>query len=255
MLKRSIASLIVIMMIGGLTTTVLSQEKPRDTWEYIMLTPDRNHLKTLSDNMHQHNAKYHSEAPYQAYVFNISTGPNIGKIIWEMGPINFTDLDSRPSDNGHDDDWRDNILPYVKHVTHGEYWKTDMELSLLESMDPNAMTHPLLIVRFMNVNQKNGYLVDSFLEKIKATVEAMDNPNPWGVYDNLFRQGEKGRHLATVRFLKNWAELDEDDNFKKVFIKVHGENEWQKFIDTSSDAFTDSWDEIYQYNAYMSGKQ
>lgn len=254
MLKRTTSSLIVIMMLCGLFTNVSAQDAPRIIWEYMMLTPDKSNLKKLQDNMHDHNAKYHNQVPYQAYVFTIATGPNIGKIIWQMGPLNFTDLDSRPSDNGHDEDWRDNVLPYIKYTTNGEYWKTDMKISELENMDPNTVTHPLLSVRYMNVNQEQGYLVDDILEKIKATRGEMDDPNPWGVYDNLFQQGEKGRHLATVRFLKNWAELDEDGNFKEAFIKAHGEKEWPKFLDAYEDAFTDSWDEIYQYNAHMSGK-
>lgn len=253
MLKKTTSSLIVIMMLCGFSTTLIAQDSPRAIWETLMLTPDKGNLKKLQDNMRKHNTKYHNEGAYKAYVFSIITGPNTGKIVWEMGPHNFTDLDSRPSDGGHNEDWRDNIMPYIESMTDGEYWKTDTDLSMLENLGEAEVTHPILIIRYMNVDQEMGYLVDGVLEKIKATIEAMDDPNPWGVYDNMFRQGNRGRHLCTIRFVKNWAEFDEKGNFKEVFTKVHGENEWQKFLDAFDDAFTDSWDEILEYNPYMSG--
>ena len=36
---------------------------------------------------------------------------NSGKIVWQMGPMMFSHNDSRPSEGGHDEDWRDNVLP------------------------------------------------------------------------------------------------------------------------------------------------
>lgn len=82
-----------------------------------------------------------------------------------MGTFNFTDLDSRPSDGGHDEDWRDNVMPFVESMTNGEYWKTDIDLSLLEKLDPEEVLYPLILVHFMNVNK--GYLVDEYLKKTK----------------------------------------------------------------------------------------
>lgn len=82
----------------------------------------------------------------------------------------------------------------------------------------------------------------------------MEGENPWGVYWNEFRQGDLGRHVASVGFLKNWAEMDDDNNFKETFEKVHGKSKWQAFLDLGDRTFSNSWDEVWSYNKHMSGK-
>ena len=82
----------------------------------------------------------------------------------------------------------------------------------------------------------------------------MDGDNPWGLYYNEFRQGYKiGRHMAAVRFMKNWAEYDKEDNFKEHFLKVNGEDSWNAFDKGMTETFSNSWDEIQEYNATLSG--
>ena len=39
------------------------------------------------------------------------------------GHLPFSDLDNRPSDGGHDDDWSGNVLPLTHGMHDGYYWK------------------------------------------------------------------------------------------------------------------------------------
>jgi len=258
MIKRSISLLMMVALVFGAMTTIQAQESSAKykMWENIMLTPDYTKLKVLGENMRKHNQKYHKDGPYEATVYNIATGPNVGKIIWEMGALTFTHLDARPSAGGHDEDWRDNVMPYVKKMNTAEYWKEDSKLSNVGMLDGDNSKYPLLYLRYWEVNPDQDHQVNGLLEKISETIKAMEGDNPWGVYDNQMRQGLKiGRHLATVGFMKNWAEMDdESNNFKETFLKVHGENSWDGFIDSMSDAFTNSWDEVWEFNAALSGK-
>jgi hypothetical protein len=89
--------------------------------------------------------------------------------------------------------------------------------------------------------------------QVSETIKSMDGENPWGLYYNSFLQGDLGRHVATVSFLKNWAEMDEDRNFKESYEKLFGENLWDNFIETLEDTFTNRWDEIWVYNKNLSG--
>ena len=98
-------------------------------WEAIFLTPDNTKLKVLGENMRAHNRKYHNEGAHKATVYNVTTGPDVGKIIWMMGPLQYKDMDTRPAAGGHDEDWRDNIMPYVKKMEHGEHWTQDVKNS------------------------------------------------------------------------------------------------------------------------------
>ncbi len=130
-------------------------------------------------------------------------------------------------------------MPYVKKLSHGEYWKQDMELSNTDMMDGNVGNTPILHIRFHEVAEGHGYSVDHLLDQISSTIKAMDGDNPWGVYDNQFRQGYRiGDFLATVSFLKNYAEYDEPNTFKDILIKLHGEDVWQPFIRGMADSMS-----------------
>jgi hypothetical protein len=256
MIKKTISLLLMFFIAIGSMLTVNAQDNSSyDMWESLMLTPDNTKIKALGEAMSKHNKKYHANGPYKATVYNISSGPNAGKLIWEMGPLKFSDLDGRPSAGGHDEDWRDNVMPNIKRMNTIEYWKEMDEVSNTGMLDDNNVTHPLLIVRYHEISKGNGSNISRLLKQISETVKAMDGENPWGVYSNELRQGFTiGRHIATVGFMKNWAELDKDDKFKETFIKVHGDNSWDAFIDGMDHTFANSWDEIWEYNATLSGK-
>ena len=243
-------------IVFGTMITVNAQEESKsyNMWEDILLTPDNTKLKVLGDNMRKHNATYHKNAPYIATVYNITTGPNSGKIIWQMGPMKYSHNDNRPGKGGHDSDWRDNVMPYIKKMHTIEYWRQDDELSNTSMLDGDDAKYPIFFVRYSEVEDGHGSSIKPFFKMVSETIKAMDGENPWGLYYNEFRQGDLGRHLATVGFYKNWAEFDEDNNFKKTFLKVHGEDSWDSFIDMGERTFSNSWDEIWEYNAHMSGR-
>lgn len=254
MFKRTISLFMMVAISLGAVLTVNAQDDSYTMFESLMLTPDNTKLKALGEAMSKHNKKYHATGPYLARVYNISTGPNAGKLVWEMGPLKFSDLDGRPSKGGHDEDWRDNVMPNIKKMNTVEYWKERSKISNTSMLDPNKVTHPLLYIRYREINKGKGSNITRLLKQISETVKAMDGENPWGVYTNEFQQGYTiGRHIATVGFMKNWAELDDDTNFKETFIKVHGDNSWQAFLDGMDDTFANTWDEIWEYNANLSG--
>ena len=255
MIKKTISLITMFAMVLSFVSTLNAQDdKSYAMWESIMLTPDNSNVKTLSDNMRAHNAKYHAGGPYDATVYNITTGPNSGKIIWMMGPMMFKHNDTRPSEDGHDEDWSGNVMPYIKKMHTIEYWKQDDKLSNTSMLDGNNDTYPLQFVRYHEIEKGEGASSGVFLGMVSATIKAMEGDNPWGVYWNEFRQGDLGRHVATVGFMKNWAEMDDDNNFKATFEKVHGKDKWQAFLDLGDRTFSNSWDEVWSYNKHMSGK-
>jgi hypothetical protein len=256
MIKKSISQFLIVLIIVGANFSLNAQEdsKTYTMMESVMLTPDYTKLKVLGENMRAHNAKYHKEGPNKAVVYNITTGPNTGKIIWMMGPLMYSHLDSRPAEGGHDEDWRDNVMPFIKKIHTAEYWRLDGKLSNMSMMDGDNSKYPLIFVRYGEIDENHGYSLDSFFEMVGNTIKSMEGENPWGLYYNEFRQGDLGRHLASVSFMKNWAELDDDNSFKDAFDKTIGKSKWQGFLDMSESIFTNSWDELWTYNAHMSGK-
>lgn len=257
MIKKSIFLPFLVLIFLSANVNLNAQEDSKDyaMWESIMLTPNNAKLKVLSDNMRAHNAKYHKEGAYNATVYNIISGPHSGNIIWMMGPMMFKHNDSRPSEGGHDEDWRDNVMSHIKKMHSIEYWKQDDKLSNTSMLEGKNDTYPLQFIRYHEIEKgESASSVGVFLEMVSSTIKAMDGENPWGVYWNEFRQGDLGRHLATVGFMKNWTEMDDDNDFKGTFEKVHGKGKWEAFLDLGDRLFSNTWDEMWSYNAYMSGK-
>ena len=248
------ASLMMLAIVFTFSTTVNAQEsEDYEMWEDIMITPDNTNLKVLEQNMRKHNQTYHKDGPHKATVYNITTGPNAGKIIWEMGKLTYADLDTRPAVGGHDEDWRDNITPYIKKMNTVEYWKSNKKLNNTDMLDDDSSKYPILFVRYFEVADGPRPGVDTFFERVSKTVKALEGVNPWGVYYNEFRQGDLGRHIATFSFSPNWADFDRDVNWVETFNKVNGENSWQNQQDLYNTTFKNTWDEIWVYNKSMSG--
>jgi hypothetical protein len=255
MFKKSISFITMVAIVFGAVFTLTAQEddKSYEMWEDIMLTPDKTKLKVLSENMRKHNEKYHKEGPHKATVYNITTGPNADKIIWEMGKLTYSDLDKRPSVGGHDEDWRDNISPYILETNTAEYWKSNKKLNNTGMLDGDNSKYPILFVRYFEVVDGPSPGVELFFERVSKTIKALEGVNPWGVYYNEFRQGDLGRHISTFSFSPNWADFDRDVNWVKTFEEVNGENSWQNQQELFRATFKNSWDEIWVYNKNMSG--
>lgn len=253
--KKSFLGVFMIALLVAGVSFAQDAEEPNRIFETIILTPDYEDLKTLGENLRKHNQTYHAAGTkHAAVVYNISSGPNAGKIVWSMGPITYADLDDRPAAGGHDEDWRDSVMPYIESMETAEYWSTNTKLSNLDMLDGDISKTPLLYIRYHNVAAGEGHQVGDLLEKMSEAVKGMEGDNPFGFYANDFRQGYAiGRHIATVSFMKNWAELDEDWKFKEAFEKVHGEGQWMSYVNGMDDAFSDSWDEIWSYNKELSG--
>ncbi len=255
-MNKKVLSLIILtlFLLGPIATLKAQEESTYAMWESFYITPDNTKLKALGEAMSKHNKKYHKEGPHTALVYNVVSGPNIGKMVWQMGPLNFSHLDDRPAAGGHDEDWRDNVMPNVKKLSSGEYWKQDNDVSNTSMLEGDVGSYPLLHIRFFEVTDGHGYQIEHLMDQIGKAVKDMDGENPWGLYDNQFRQGNIGRHLATVRFHKNWAEYDTDSKFKESFLKLNGEDSWDAFTKGMRTSFSNSWDEIWEYNANLSGQ-
>lgn len=229
-------------------------ESPDLIWETIMLSPDHTKLKTLGDNLRAHNQKYHNSGKHQASVYNITTGPNSGKLVWIMGPFQWEDLDSRPAEEGHDEDWRDKVMPHLTAIEQIEYWRQQNELSNTDMLPEDPSSYPILFTRYHEIEKGQGHNWRNMLEMVSKTIKAMPGDNPWGVYINEFRQGNIGRHIASVGFFKDWKDFAQENQFRDKFDEVHGNNQWDRFVRNMDNTFENSWDEIWEYNKHLSGK-
>ena len=245
--------MLICCLVMALSMSVTAQDYVQ--FETIYLKPDTKHLSTLSKNMKAHNDKYHSALPHHANVWQVSNGPKSGWLVWSMGPTTFGHLDSRPGEGGHDEDWANNVMPYVTDMGTIEYWRLNTDVSTAP-----AAPLPHIKIRFYEVNADHGFLLGDIWEKMGETRKAMPAGRSWGLYNNMLQQGSIGRHFASVTPFANWAELDNgmdldpssSGTFRATFEKLNGEGSFQAFAQTMGLAFSDSYDEIWSLSAAMS---
>ena len=236
-MKTLIAFLILALSFG-----VQAQEDDSyHMYETIRLKPDTRHLKELSANMAAHNKKYHSEGPYTALVWQISTGPDAGSLVWMMGPCKFSDLDSRPSADGHDEDWMGNVMPHTHGMKDGNYWKMWNDFGYMPSEDFQGA---IMRVRYVNLKPGKYEEYKHLLGAIQKVYDANSFKSSMSVYDNWSGGGKAD--VALVWQYPNWAVFDEDMQFWKKYEEVHGDNSWATFIEAIRDYSDGGWSETYQ---------
>ncbi|TFG71729.1 MAG: hypothetical protein E4H26_12015, partial [Flavobacteriales bacterium] len=102
---------------------------PYSVIENGMITAQPDKISQFEAGMAAHNKKYHTEGAYGARVYGISSGPNVGKYMWVMGPLPWSAFDARPALEGHDEDWTKNVLAYSMAEGDQTYWKFHPTLS------------------------------------------------------------------------------------------------------------------------------
>ncbi|MDQ7048152.1 MAG: hypothetical protein Q9M92_00885 [Enterobacterales bacterium] len=232
------------------------EKKEYQQYESILITPDYKNLSKLSDNMAKHNKKYHAKGAYQARVYNVVAGADIGKLYWIMGPSTFAHLDQRPSNNAHTQDWASNVMPYVTKLEHGEYWRfeEDMIIDNHKDWEKNPLT--IWLIRYITVNPNQGNKIKDLHKQIKATIEKSGMAKFWGIMDNQLIQGnENGRHLMGITGLKTWSEIDDDWQFEKHFEQLYGKGSMKIFTETYNEVFKNAWNEVQVLNKKMSGME
>lgn len=100
-MKRIISVLVML----ACTAAMAQGEAPVVVFDQIMITPHPEKVMAFQKGVAEHNKQFHADAPRQVAVYQIMTGPNTGKYIWNLGPCTWAELDERPMDDAHNDHW------------------------------------------------------------------------------------------------------------------------------------------------------
>lgn len=233
--------------------TLLAQDEEPETmmWELVTLHADQANMEALTEAMGEHNRTFHSEGAYSASVYAISSGPNVGKLVYVMGPMSsYGDLDNRPSGSDHDDHWNDVVMPHLDGVETVEYWTADSEISNHVEGD-----YSMMMMRVGEINQEYSFLRNTALNMISETVKAMDGENPWYMYWNQFQQGNIGRHFMMQWPMDSFAEMDENPDFRSTFEEIHGKPAWDDWLQMMDRFIADTYDEIWVEIPEMGGSE
>ena len=186
-----------------------------------------------------HNEKYHKEGKYAASLYAVSTGNEAGWYVWAMGPITFTDLDSRPGKGDHIKDWQKNVAPYVADYGRVEYWRWSESLSNWKESDEKMIN-----LWWVDIERGEYYRFKSFMKKVVPIFK--DKDDEMNVYNSAFNQGD-GRDVAMVWPMENWASMDvEDWNMKEEYDKMYGEGSWDNALEEWEDFVAGMVSEVWR---------
>jgi len=194
-------------------------------YESIYLTPKFDAIGKLNENMAVHNKKYHGEGIHSAFVQAVLTGRRSGDLVWVMGPGTFANLDSRPAEGGHDDDWNNNIMPYLQDISQTEYWRRDANYYAAENGNAEKIR-----IRFYKVKRSQNEAFVEHYGKIIQVFKDKKYDRGLSLYTNTFPT-RNGRNMASVSGINNWAQLDEGLPIVTDFNEIHGEGSWAKWLD------------------------
>ncbi len=242
-MKKSIYLTIVALAVTCLTAV----HAQNVVYETIYLNPKTESLKELGEKMKTHNQKYHATPPYNASVWRVVTGERSGNMLWIMGPFTFSDLDSRPSDGGHDDDWSGSVLPLTHGMHNGYYWKLRPDNMYTPSEDYQGK-----IMRVRTLDIKPGKM-DEYTDMMLLIMKVYNEKKPGhsiAVFNNVVR--DQNRDVAIVWQYENYAYMDKDLGFSKLYEEVHGDNSWNQFLEAMREIVESASDELSEVIPEMS---
>jgi len=209
-----IATLLSVFLLAGAQESYVM-------YETMYMKPKADKLEEFNDALAAHNKKFHAEGASKVFIRYVINGPHAGEYVWVMGPTTWTDLDNRPDDKAHTDDWN-KVAPLLDEVSEVEYWRMDDKLSYFpEGYDGSSKIH----VRAWDVKPGKWDETLAVLKQVTAVYEDTKDKNPWMIYYNQFQTGN-GRDVSAVVGFEKWAEYDEESTWVKDFERVNGEGSW-----------------------------
>ena len=244
-MKKLIATALAISLI---VTLQAQDQAATHMYETIYLTPKLDAISTLEKNLSAHNKKYHGEGIHSAFVQTVITGRRTGDMMWAMGPGPFASLDTRPAEGGHDEDWRDNVLPYLTDVSQSEYWRRDAE----QYYSPENYSADKIRFRYYKVKRGQQAAFAAHYGKLIQVFKAKKYNRMLSIYWNTF-PSRGGRNMVSVSSFNTWADLDTGLPVGRDFNEMHGEGSWAKWLQGITD-MTDWMDqEVRQDLPALSG--
>lgn len=194
-------------------------------FEMVTMTPKDGMSDALISKMKMHNDKFHAQNPYGARVYSINTGKQAGKLVWTMGPTTWTDMETRPGEGAHDDDWK-NVTDMLEDEINVEYFRFEPSLSNF----PKDFDIKNLWIRFTDLTAWEEYRFRALMEKIQKVYAEKMPDRTRGVYYNTMGNSKDGRDVMTVQFFDNLSWMDERGEMPKLFEEVYGVNSWMNFM-------------------------
>ena len=195
-----------------------------------------------------HAQKYHN-GDFHWRVFTVETGPDAGGYMVVEGPASWDATDKR-GDLGkvHMDDWAGTVQVLLTEKSSNSFFTFRTDLSTVQLTDYSDK------VAINHVYYKPGYYGD-MQESIGNMKKVWEQSNQTiAVYESS-SSGES-QFLIVTRYKQGLKERD--SGFREAlpvrYVKAHGAEGWNKYIDGLKQMVSNTWAEILYYKPELSSK-
>lgn len=217
-------------------------------FENFYFTVMNGHAAKLEAAMSAHNKKYHPEGLYQAQVYSVMNGPNAGKLVWSMGPSTWSAHENRPQQEGHDEDWDENISVHIDSYGATDYFQMDTDLSYF----PAAFDLKRLRLWMVDLEDGANDRFQAFMKRIVKVNSANNSEVPMGVYQRQFA-GTNPPDVGIVWFFDSLEWFEQPGEFAGWYEAMYGEGSMELLIEEWEDMVKAMDVEIWTFIPEMSG--
>ena len=216
-------------------------------YKVVYMKPDYTKLKELGKAVTDHNKKYHNEAPNAGHIWIVNSGPHTGEWLYVLGPTTFSAMDNVELGEDHLDHWISDVLPNVKDLTEGSFWRQHDDLTYEGTTGFTGKE----VLTFFKVKNFEEYRFKAIVKKVKKVYEEKAYPNFFQFYTSEFAR-KCGYDFMIAGGFENWAFFDNKPNFKADYEDVHGEGSFNLLLEEYRDIVEGEFDEIITYAPELS---
>ena len=213
------ASLLFVL----LGSALLGMGQGSTLWTVSWGKPKADQVTAFEAALKAHVQKFH-QSPKDMYVYEILSGDNAGSYQFIHGPGSWASMDSSVPNAEHDADWEKTIAPKLQSES-GNYIYRYIDSVSYNNKEASDKQRLAFYSWKDDVEMED---VMDYLKETKSLYENSKDPRSYSIYN----QQLAGSHLVTVQVLRltKWAQLETDfyPNFKKLYIKEHGQRAWDK---------------------------
>lgn len=234
---------------------VFSQNQSDNNEEYLIVgstifSAKSDKIKEFSEGMKNHNEQFHAEGAMGVRIFTIMNGQNAYDYMAVMGPMPWSAFDEpSPTQEAHDEDWANNVIPYLESEEEVTFWRFHNKLSHF----PSNFEMSKLRVSVWDIARGKYEDMVSKLEMVTGVLKEKSPETPFAIYTNEFSSTNSGQDLSVVYFFDDFAWLGKDQKLKEKFEEVHGTGSFNSFTQEWMNITNGASQELWVYNQNLSG--
>ena len=231
--------LMLLAMVATMFTmtgyTQADSDSEQLVFEVLYILPEKGMEDKFEAGISAHDLKYHPEGPYGVGMHKIMYGEKAGWYVWVMGPTTYGSLDTRPDkENGHMEDWKKNVDPYVAQYGYSGLWNFNSKLSY--GMDI-LMKNKYFEHWGVDLKPNQYYRFKGIIGKLQKVYESLGT-TAFIVVENTLHQAD-GPDVALMWSFNSFGDWQKDPGPKAEYEKLYGANSWQNMIDEWMDIIVD----------------